>query len=70
MENGPGTLARILPAEARYVLDWLRAALGNDRGEVGIVGTIIMVVGFAVAAVVLVAAITGKLNAWIAKIPG
>ena len=70
MENGPGTLARILPAEARYALDWLRAALGNDRGEVGIVGTIIMVVGFAVAAVVLVAAITGKLNAWIAKIPG
>ena len=70
MENGPGTLARILPAEARYVLDWLRAALGNDRGEVGIVGTIIMVVGFAVAAVVRVAAITGKRQAWFAKIPG
>ena len=42
----------------------------GDSGEIGIIGAIIMVVGFAVAAGVLVAAIEGKLRGWISKIPG
>ena len=61
---------RLLPPQARLALDWLRAALADDSGEVGIVGTVILVVGFAAAATALVAAITGKLQSWIAQIPG
>jgi hypothetical protein len=65
-------LLDLLPPQLRYPLDRLAASrlCRDDRGEVGIVGTIIMVVGFAVAAGILVAAIKGKLQSWIAKIPG
>jgi len=63
----------LLPAEARQVFSFCQAfayrARGDD-GEIGIIGAIIMVVGFAVAAGVLVAAIEGKLRGWISKIPG
>jgi hypothetical protein len=61
---------RLLPPQAQLALHWLRAALAGDDGEIGIVGAVILVVGFAVAATALVAAITGKLNSWIAQIPG
>jgi hypothetical protein len=61
---------RLLPPEARWVIDYLRAAASDDRGEIGIVGAIILVVGFAVAAGILVAAVEGKLQSWISKIPG
>lgn len=61
---------RLLPPQAQLVMSWLRASLADDRGEVGIVGTVILVVGFAAAATALVAAITGKLQSWIAQIPG
>ena len=61
----------MLPPQVRYLIAragrlWPR----GDRGEVGIVGTIILVVGFAVAAALLVAAIKGKLSAWVGQIPG
>lgn len=65
-------LTSLLPAEARYLAAVLRAAArraAGDRGDIGIIGTIIMVVGFAIAATILVAAIKGKLAAWIAQIP-
>jgi len=55
------------------LVDALLAAAGRargDQGEIGIIGAIILVVGFAVAAGVLVAAIEGKLSSWISKIPG
>jgi len=55
-----------LIGRARSSRRWPR----GDAGEVGIVGTIILVVGFAVAAALLVAAIKGKLSAWIGQIPG
>jgi hypothetical protein len=64
---------RLLPLEARWVIEYLRAVAGragDDRGEIGIVGAIILVVGFAVAAGILVAAVEGKLQSWISKIPG
>jgi hypothetical protein len=63
----------LLPPQARYLLARAQASRywpHGDRGEVGIVGTVIMVVGFAVAAALLVAAIKGKLASWIARIPG
>jgi len=63
----------LLPAQARLVIAYCQAAahrVRGDRGEIGIIGAIIMVVGFAVAAGVLVAAIEGKLRGWISKIPG
>jgi hypothetical protein len=62
----------LLPPQARYLLARLQASHwpGDDRGEVGIVGTVIMVVGFAIAAALLVAAVKGKLAAWITQIPG
>ena len=63
----------LLPAEARQVFAFCQAAAyraRGDDGEIGIIGAIIMVVGFAVAAGVLVAAIEGKLHSWISKIPG
>jgi hypothetical protein len=63
----------LLPPQARYLLARLQASRRwprGDRGEVGIVGTVIMVVGFAVAAALLVAAVKGKLASWIAQIPG
>jgi len=62
----------LLPPEIRYLLGRLAASrlVRDERGEVGIVGTIIMVVGFAVAAGLLVAAIKGKLQSWISQIPG
>ena len=62
----------LLPPEIRYLLARLAASrlVRDERGEVGIVGTIIMVVGFAVAAGLLVAAIKGKLQSWITQIPG
>lgn len=63
----------LLPAESRYVIAWCRTAaarLRRDDGEIGIVGAIILVVGFAVAAGLLVAAVKGKLSSWISKIPG
>jgi hypothetical protein len=62
----------VLPPEARAVLSWCRvtaARLARDDGEIGIIGAIILVVGFAVAAGLLVAAVKGKLNSWIGKIP-
>jgi len=61
---------RLLPPQAQLLMSWLRASLADDSGEVGIVGTVILVVGFAAAATALVAAITGKLQSWIAQIPG
>lgn len=63
----------LLPAQARHVLTYCQAAAHRargDDGEIGIIGAIILVVGFAVAAGVLVAAIEGKLRGWISKIPG
>jgi hypothetical protein len=61
------------PPQIRYLIARAQASRywpHGDRGEVGIVGTIIMVVGFAVAAALLVAAVKGKLQAWIGDIPG
>lgn len=62
----------LLPPHLHYLLGRLAASrlVRDERGEVGIVGTIIMVVGFAVAAAILVAAVKGKLQSWIAEIPG
>lgn len=57
--------AACLTTAARVVADRFR----DDRGEIGIIGAIILVVGFAVAAGILVAAITNKLQTWIAQIP-
>lgn len=66
-------LLDMLPPQIRYLLARAQASRRwphGEEGEVGIVGTIIMVVGFAVAAALLVAAVKGKLSAWIAQIPG
>jgi hypothetical protein len=63
----------LLPAEARHVIAFCQAAASRtrgDEGEIGIIGAIILVVGFAVAAGILVSAIEGKLSGWIHKIPG
>jgi hypothetical protein len=63
----------MLPPQIRYLIARAQASRRwprSDAGEVGIVGTIILVVGFAVAAALLVAAIKGKLSAWISQIPG
>jgi len=60
------TQIRCLIGRAQASRRWPR----GDAGEVGIVGTIILVVGFAVAAALLVAAIKGKLSAWVGQIPG
>jgi hypothetical protein len=63
----------LLSADARHVIAFCQAAAGRARGEsgeIGIIGAIILVVGFAVAAGILVAAIEGKLSSWISKIPG
>ena len=63
----------LLPDQARHVIAFCQAAAHrarDDRGEIGIIGAIILVVGFAVAAALLVSAVEGKLNHWIAKIPG
>jgi len=68
--TGPGRYTRLLPPQAQLLIGWLRAALADDRGEVGIVGTVILVVGFAAVASALAGAVTGKLQGWIAKIPG
>ena len=60
-------------AVARPELPGILEAAGRargDQGEIGIIGAIILVVGFAVAAGVMVAAIEGKLSSWISKIPG
>jgi hypothetical protein len=65
-----------LPPEAALLIDWAQARIqalaheDGERGEVGIVGAIILVVGFATMAGLLVAAVTGKLNSWISQIPG
>jgi hypothetical protein len=63
----------LLPAEAQHVIVFCQAAANRacgDEGEIGIIGAIILVVGFAVAAGILVSAIEGKLSSWIHKIPG
>jgi hypothetical protein len=63
----------LLPDDARHVIAFCQAAAARargDQGEIGIIGAIILVVGFAVAAGILVAAIEGKLSSWISKIPG
>jgi len=63
----------LLPPHARYVIARCQQAASRargDNGEIGIIGAIILVVGFAVAAALLVSAVEGKLNHWIAKIPG
>jgi hypothetical protein len=63
----------LLRAQAAFVLAWCQASTARrrgDSGEIGIVGAVIMVVGFAVAAAALVAAVTGKLQSWISQIPG
>jgi hypothetical protein len=62
----------LLPDQARHVIAFCQAAAHrarDDRGEIGIIGAIILVVGFAVAAGVLVAAVEGKLAGWVSKIP-
>ena len=65
-----------IPPEAEYLLLRYLAARARargrpaDAGEIGIVGAVIMVVGFAVAATILVAAVKGKLSSWISQIPG
>jgi hypothetical protein len=58
-----------LPAQAQHLIAFCTAAARDDRGEIGIIGAIILVVGFAVAAGLLVTAIDGKLASWISKIP-
>lgn len=70
MTKRTGPLNWTLPPPAAAAAGWLRARLAGDRGEVGIVGTIILVVGFAVAAGALVLAVTGKLDSLIRQIPG
>ena len=62
----------LLPPHLQYLLGPRPASrrCRTRSGEVGIIGTIIMVVGFAVAAALLVAAVKGKLASWIAQIPG
>ena len=63
----------LLPAPARQLLMVCEAAaarLKRDDGEIGIVGAVILAAGLAVAATILVTAITGKLQSWIAQIPG
>ncbi len=63
----------LLPPPARYVIARCELAASrtrDDRGEIGIIGAIILVVGFAVAAGLLVSAVQGKLSGWISKIPG
>jgi hypothetical protein len=66
----------VVPLEAWYLLGIYQLILArvrgkpSDAGEVGIIGAIIMVVGFAVAATLLVAAVKGKLSSWISQIPG
>jgi hypothetical protein len=66
----PHDYDRLLPPQARLALHWLRSRLADDSGEIGIVGTVILVVGFAALATTLAAAITGKLHDWISQIPG
>ena len=66
-------LLDMLPPQIRYLIARAQASRRwprGDAGEVGIVGTIILVVGFAVAAALLVAAIKGKLSEWVGQIPG
>jgi hypothetical protein len=66
---------KLIPPEAAYITAWCHAAIArvrdrpSDAGEVGIIGAVIMVVGFAVAAAVLVAAVKGKLQSWVSQIP-
>ncbi len=66
---------KLIPPEAAYITVWCQAVIARvrgrpaDAGEVGIIGAVIMVVGFAVAAAVLVAAVKGKLQSWISQIP-
>ena len=66
-------LAHMLPLPARYLLLLCEVAAGRlrrDDGEIGIVGAVILAAGLAIAATILVTAITGKLRNWIAQIPG
>jgi hypothetical protein len=72
MRNHFTELQRLLPPEATYLAAFTRVVADrfrDDRGEIGIIGAIILVVGFAAAAVILVAAIKGKLQSWINQIP-
>jgi hypothetical protein len=65
-------LTALLPPEARWLITWAETVTGRarrDDGDIGIVGTVILVVGFAIAAGVLVTAINGKLQSWISQIP-
>ncbi len=57
------------PPQIHWLLARWQACRPGDSGEIGIIGAIIMVVGFAVAATVLVAAVRGKLSSWISQIP-
>jgi hypothetical protein len=67
----------LLPPLAAYLLAWCEHTArhahrrgGGDRGEIGIIGAVIIAAGLAAAAAILVTAITGKLQSWIGKIPG
>ena len=63
----------VLPAPAKHLLLLCEVAagrLGRDDGEIGIVGAVILAAGLAIAATILVTAITGKLQNWISQIPG
>ena len=62
----------VLPPEATYLTTLARVMADrfrDDRGEIGIIGAIILVVGFAAAAGILVLAIKHKLQSWINQIP-
>ena len=75
MKNHTSHTARLrapLPTEVTFLATFTRVLADrfrDDRGEIGIIGAIILVVGFAVLAVALVTAITGKLQSWISQIP-
>ena len=67
------TIQDLIPAPAQHLLAMCETAarrLRGDTGEIGIVGAVILAAGLAVAALALVAAITGKMNAFINQIPG
>jgi hypothetical protein len=53
---------------ARLAVPPDRARLGGDRGA-NVVETIIIVAGFAILAAGIYAAVSGKVHAWIAKMP-
>jgi len=67
------TIQDLIPAPVRHLLAMGETAarrLSGDTGEIGIVGAVILAAGLAAAALALVAAITGKKNAFISQIPG